>query len=120
MRRENSFTSNRDLRFYYEQVIDWQRLVPLFPEAAEGLSASEAAASWRDVLGLAGCGDEAELRPILAHAEHLAQMLAHLHIARLLAQQAERWPDRTRLAERFLSRTVEVCDLTAHRIRGDF
>jgi hypothetical protein len=47
-------------------------------------------------------------------------MLAHLHIGRLLAQQAERWPERQAVAERFLRRTADVCTLNARRItRGD-
>ena len=47
-------------------------------------------------------------------------MLAHLHIGRLLAQQAERWPERQPLAERFMRRTADVCALNARRImRGD-
>jgi 3-(methylthio)propanoyl-CoA dehydrogenase len=64
--------------------------------------------------------DEDDLCTVLGHAEHLTQMLAHLHIGRLLAQQAERWPERAPLAERFLVRTVEVCEVNARRIRGDF
>jgi hypothetical protein len=47
-------------------------------------------------------------------------MLAYLHISRLLAQQAQRWPERQPLAERFLRRTVDVCTLNARQItRGD-
>jgi hypothetical protein len=53
-------------------------------------------------------------------AERLTQMLAHLHIGRLLAQQAQRWPERRPLAERFLKRTSDMCALNARRImRGD-
>jgi hypothetical protein len=64
--------------------------------------------------------DESDLQYVLLSAERLTQMLAHLHIGRLLAQQAERWPERTPLAERFLRRTVDVCTLNARRImRGD-
>jgi alkylation response protein AidB-like acyl-CoA dehydrogenase len=64
--------------------------------------------------------DEAELGYVLLSAERLTQMLAHLHIGRLLAQQAERWPERQPLAERFLRRAADVCLVNARRItRGD-
>ena len=57
---------------------------------------------------------------VLLSAERLTQMLANLHIGRLLAQQAQRWPDRRPLAERFLRRAADVCALNARRIiRGD-
>jgi hypothetical protein len=63
---------------------------------------------------------EADLEYVLLSAERLTQMLAHLHIGRLLAQQAERWPERRPLAERFMRRTADVCALNARRIvRGD-
>lgn len=63
---------------------------------------------------------EDELQYVLLSAERLTQMLAHLHIGRLLAQQAERWPDRQPLAERFLRRASDVCLINARRItRGD-
>src|SRR5919202_3924166 len=45
MRLENSYATNQDLRFYYEQVIDWQRLAPMYADAAQ---------SWREVLEVAG------------------------------------------------------------------
>src|ERR1051326_5495913 len=48
MRLDNYYGSNRDLRFYYEQVIDWQRLAPLYTDVPD------AAASWREVLNVAG------------------------------------------------------------------
>src|SRR2546425_335791 len=35
MRAENYFSANKDLTFYYEQVIDWERLVPLFADAED-------------------------------------------------------------------------------------
>jgi hypothetical protein len=64
--------------------------------------------------------EEDELGYVLLSAERLTQMLAHLHISRLLGQQAERWPERKPLAERFLRRTVDVCTLNARRVmRGD-
>src|SRR5262249_14550802 len=47
---------------------------------------------------------EHELSFVLLSAERLTQMLAHLHVARLLGQQAQRWPERTPLAERFARR----------------
>jgi hypothetical protein len=71
---------------------------------------------------LRGSGElgEDDLGYVLLSAERLTQMLAHLHIARLLAQQAERWPERRPLAERFLRRATDVCALNASRImRGD-
>ena len=64
--------------------------------------------------------DETDLEYVLLSAERLTQMLAHLHIGRLLGQQAEKWPERRPLAERFLRRTADVCALNARRImRGD-
>src|SRR5579864_3257073 len=48
MKAENYFSANSDLRFYYEQVIDWERLAPLYGEPAE------TAQSWREVLAVAG------------------------------------------------------------------
>src|SRR6202171_1614853 len=54
MRAENYFSANKELTFYYEQVIDWERLVPLFAEAEDAERPAETAASWRDVLGVAG------------------------------------------------------------------
>jgi alkylation response protein AidB-like acyl-CoA dehydrogenase len=64
--------------------------------------------------------DEDALGYVLLSAERLTQMLAHVHISRLLAQQAQRWPERRPLAERFLRRTADVCTLNARRImRGE-
>ena len=63
---------------------------------------------------------EADLGYVLLSAERLTQMLAHLHVGRLLAEQAARWPERRPLAARFLTRTSDVCALNARRItRGD-
>jgi hypothetical protein len=63
---------------------------------------------------------EDDLGYVLLSAERLTQMLACLHAGRLLARQAERWPERRPLAERFLRRTSDVCALNARRImRGD-
>jgi alkylation response protein AidB-like acyl-CoA dehydrogenase len=74
---------------------------------------------WRAALVVRGKGapGEEELAYILLSAERLTQMLAHLHISRLLAQQARQWPERRPLAERFMRRTVDVCHLNARRIR---
>lgn len=64
--------------------------------------------------------EEADLRYVLLSAERLTKMLAHLHTARLLAQQVQRWPERAPLARRFLSRTEDVCRENARQImRGD-
>jgi hypothetical protein len=64
--------------------------------------------------------EEADLEYVLLSAERLTRMLAHLHIGRLLARQAERWPERRPLAERFMRRTADVCSLNARQIvRGD-
>jgi 3-(methylthio)propanoyl-CoA dehydrogenase len=64
--------------------------------------------------------DEADLGYVLLSAERLTRMLAFLHVGRLLAQQAQRWPERRPLAERFLKRTSDVCSLAARQImRGD-
>lgn len=45
---------------------------------------------------------------LLLHAERVTQMLAYLHIARLLGQQAARWPERQPLAARFLRRAAQL------------
>jgi 3-(methylthio)propanoyl-CoA dehydrogenase len=67
-----------------------------------------------------GLLEEGDIGYVLLSAERLTQMLAHLHIGRLLAQQAERWPERQPIADRFMRRTVDVCQLNARRImRGD-
>jgi alkylation response protein AidB-like acyl-CoA dehydrogenase len=73
-----------------------------------------------EVLRGGGQVDEAALGYVLLSAERLTQMLAHLHAGRLLAEQADRWPARRPLAERFLRRTSDVCALNRRRImRGD-
>jgi len=59
---------------------------------------------------------EDDLAYVLLSAERLTQMLAHLHISRLLMQQSQRWPERQPLAERFLRRTSDVCTLNSRRI----
>lgn len=54
MKADNYFKANRDLAFYYEQVIDWQRVVPLFADAQDAAEPAVTAAAWRDVLDVAG------------------------------------------------------------------
>ncbi|MCA1644866.1 MAG: hypothetical protein LC797_05120, partial [Chloroflexi bacterium] len=54
MRAENYFSANKDLTFYYDKVIDWTRLVPLFAEGDDRTRPVETASSWREVLGVAG------------------------------------------------------------------
>lgn len=63
---------------------------------------------------------DADLGYVLLSAERLTTMLAHLHAARLLAQQAQRWPERATVARRFLQRAEDVCAAQAREImRGD-
>ena len=54
MRTDNYFDTNTDLTFYYEKVIDWDRLVPLYAEPDDALRPAETAASWREALSVAG------------------------------------------------------------------
>ncbi|HEX8968270.1 MAG TPA: acyl-CoA dehydrogenase family protein [Chloroflexota bacterium] len=54
MNRDNYFKANPDLTFYFEQVIDWHRLVPLFGEQTDGVDPAEMASTWREVLSVAG------------------------------------------------------------------
>ncbi len=54
MKSENYFSANTDLTFYYETVIDWDRLVPLYADAEDALRPAQTAASWREVLRVAG------------------------------------------------------------------
>jgi alkylation response protein AidB-like acyl-CoA dehydrogenase len=63
-----------------------------------------------------GSLEDEDLQRVLTSAEWLTQMLAHLHIGRLLAEQAQRWPERRPLARRFLVRASDVCALNARRI----
>jgi alkylation response protein AidB-like acyl-CoA dehydrogenase len=51
---------------------------------------------------------EEDTRYVLLHAERLTAMLAHLHAARLLAEQAQRYPERRLLAERAMRRAALV------------
>ena len=43
---------------------------------------------------------EAEMAPFLLHAERITETLSHLHVARVLGEQAKRLPERRPLAER--------------------
>src|SRR5919199_2286841 len=54
MRAENYFDSNKDLSLYYETIIDWDRLVPLYVEADDAQRPHDTAQSWREVLSVAG------------------------------------------------------------------
>src|SRR5205823_3008876 len=54
MTNENYYSANSDLTFYYEHVIDWQRLVPFFDEGGDAEHPEQTAATWRDVLTVAG------------------------------------------------------------------
>jgi alkylation response protein AidB-like acyl-CoA dehydrogenase len=55
---------------------------------------------------------------ILLHAERLTAMLAHLHVARLLADQAQRFPDRLPLAKRAMRRAAQVTASNAFAIKS--
>jgi hypothetical protein len=54
VRGENYFGANKDLRFYFDKVIDWDRLVPLYAEADDAAQPDATAGTWRDVLDVAG------------------------------------------------------------------
>src|SRR6202165_1985479 len=54
VRGENYFSANSDLRFYYEQVIDWGRVVPMYAEADDAAHPGATAGTWRDVLDVPG------------------------------------------------------------------
>jgi 3-(methylthio)propanoyl-CoA dehydrogenase len=91
----------------YSRVLRWMLL-----DVARGLGPRRAAKLAR---GQAELG-EADLEYVLLSAERLTRMLAHLHIGRLLGQQAACWPERRPLAERFLRRASDVCDAHARTI----
>ncbi|HYU18639.1 MAG TPA: acyl-CoA dehydrogenase family protein [Chloroflexota bacterium] len=55
---------------------------------------------------------------VLLHAERLTQMLARLHITRLLANQAARIPERRPIAERFARHALRLCQTNAAQIRS--
>lgn len=52
----------------------------------------------------------------LLHAERLTRMLTDVAIGKVLARQAERFPERTRLAERFLHKALLRLEATAREI----
>jgi alkylation response protein AidB-like acyl-CoA dehydrogenase len=62
--------------------------------------------------------DEEQTAYILLHAERLTAMLAHLHAARLLAQQAQRYPERLPPAERAMRRAAAVAADSARAIKS--
>jgi alkylation response protein AidB-like acyl-CoA dehydrogenase len=55
---------------------------------------------------------------VLLHAERLTAMLAHLHAARLLAEQAVRFPERLPVAERAMRRAALVATTSAASIKS--
>jgi alkylation response protein AidB-like acyl-CoA dehydrogenase len=59
---------------------------------------------------------EDEVRPFLLHAERITQTLAHLHVARVLGEQAARIPERRGLAERAARRAKLVAKRSAAAI----
>lgn len=61
---------------------------------------------------------EEDTQYILLHAERLTAMLAHLHAARLLAQQAQRFPVRSPLALRATRRAASVAADGARAIKS--
>lgn len=61
---------------------------------------------------------EEDTQYILLHAERLTAMLAHLHAARLLAQQAQRFPGRSPLALRAMRHAASVAADGARAIKS--
>jgi alkylation response protein AidB-like acyl-CoA dehydrogenase len=57
-----------------------------------------------------------ELRPFMLHAERITETLAHLHVARALAEQAARAPERRGLAARAARRAKLVAKKNAAAI----
>lgn len=70
------------------------------------------------LLRRAALGD-AELGPVLLHAERLTETLAHLHAARALAAQAARSPERAPIAARAARTARLVAMRNADALRGD-
>jgi len=58
-----------------------------------------------------------DFAPALLHAEKLTQMLADALIVELLAEQAERWPERKIWLERYLERAEPRSRYELDRIR---
>ena len=56
---------------------------------------------------------EAEMGPFLLHAERITETLAHLHVARVLGEQAKRLPERRALSERAARRARLVATRNA-------
>jgi 3-(methylthio)propanoyl-CoA dehydrogenase len=61
---------------------------------------------------------EEDMQYILLHAEHVTAMLAHLHAARLLAEQAQDHPDRLPPALRAMRRAARVAADAEREIKG--
>ncbi len=61
---------------------------------------------------------EEDTQYILLHAERLTAMLAHLHAARLLAQQAQRFPGRSPVALRAMRRAASVAADGARAVKS--
>jgi alkylation response protein AidB-like acyl-CoA dehydrogenase len=61
---------------------------------------------------------EQDTQYILLHAERLTAMLAHLHAARLLGEQAQRFPERLLVAERAMRRAAQVASTNASAIKS--
>ncbi|MDQ2950852.1 MAG: hypothetical protein M3R54_01160, partial [Chloroflexota bacterium] len=57
-----------------------------------------------------------EMRPFMLHAERITETLAHLHVARALAEQAARIPERRAIAERAARRANLVAKRNASAI----
>ncbi len=60
-----------------------------------------------------------ELAPFLLHAERLTETLSHLHVARALAEQARRLPERMPLAARAARRARLVAERNARATESD-
>jgi len=56
------------------------------------------------------------MRPFLLHAERITETLAHLHVARVLGEQALRVPERKALAARAARRAKLVAKRNAQAI----
>jgi hypothetical protein len=54
----------------------------------------------------------------LLHAERLTRMLSDVAIGKVLAKQAERFPERRKLAERFIKKMVLRVDAVAKEIEA--
>jgi len=65
-----------------------------------GLVAGMARRGGIDLLRAKRQPTEDEMRPFLLHAERITETLAHLHVARSLAEQVARAPERRTIAER--------------------